>query len=81
VFRRTRRGSSFFGRRSNNLDRILDHAVGHHCNQRNSVTESHYVFSVLAVPQRGAWQKWANHAEEIVGGRKEDTRMSSSSTL
>jgi len=60
------------GERSDILDRILDHAAGHHSGQRNSVTETHYVRSVLADPLRTAWQRWANHIEAMVASKKED---------
>ena len=49
------------GERSDVLDRILHHQVGHHTNQRGCVTESHYNFSVMAGPLRDAWQRWADH--------------------
>lgn len=60
------------GEGSDILDRILDHVVGHHSNQRNSVTETHYLFSVLAKPLKTAWQKWADHVDAIVARKKED---------
>ena len=54
------------GERSDVLDRILHHQVGHHTNQRSSVTESHYNFSVMAEPLRAAWQSWADHIASLV---------------
>ena len=54
------------GERSDVLDRILHHHVGHHSNQRGSVTESHYNFSIMAAPLRDAWQRWADHVSSIV---------------
>lgn len=54
------------GERSDVMDRILHHQVGHHTNQRGSVTEHHYNFSIMAGPLRDAWQRWANHVESIV---------------
>jgi integrase len=60
------------GERSDILDRILDHAVGHHSGQRNSVTESHYVRSVLADPLRKAWARWADHVDAVVAGKREN---------
>ncbi len=53
------------GERSDVLDRMLHHAVGHHSNQRGSVTESHYNFSIMAGPLRDAWQRWADHVERV----------------
>jgi integrase len=60
------------GERSDVLDRILHHHVGHHSNQRSSVTESHYNFAVMAGPLRDAWQRWADHVETVVSGRKDN---------
>jgi integrase len=53
------------GERSDVLDRILHHTIGHHSNQRSSVTDSHYNFAIMAVPLRDAWQRWADHVCSI----------------
>jgi hypothetical protein len=55
------------------LDRILDHAIGHHSNVRSSVTDSHYLFSTMAEPLTSAWQKWAEHVDAIVAGKAKET--------
>jgi integrase len=55
------------GERSDVLDRILHHHVGHNSNQRGSVTESHYNFAIMATPLRDAWQRWADHVYSVAG--------------
>lgn len=58
------------GERSDVLDRILHHHSGHHSGMRSSVTDTHYNFSVMAVPLREAWQKWADHIDRIVSAEQ-----------
>jgi integrase len=53
------------GERSDVLDRILHHHSGYSTNQRSSVTETHYNFSVMAEPLRNAWQRWADHVDQV----------------
>jgi integrase len=60
------------GERADVLDRILDHAIGHHSNQRSSVTDTHYLFSTMAEPLRAAWQRWASHIETVVAGKHDE---------
>jgi hypothetical protein len=36
----------------------------------NSVTESHYNFSIMAALFRDAWQRWANHVDALARGDK-----------
>jgi hypothetical protein len=33
----------------------------------NSVTESHYNFSIMAAPLCDAWQRWSDHVEALAG--------------
>jgi integrase len=63
------------GEGSDILDRILDHVVGHHSNQRNSVTETHYLFSILATPLKTAWQRWADHVDAIAARKEADDNI------
>ena len=58
------------GERSDVLDRVLHHTIGHHSNQRSSVTESHYNFAIMADPLRDAWQRWADHVTSVAAGKK-----------
>lgn len=57
------------GERSDVLDRILHHHSGHSTNQRSSVTETHYNFSVMAGPLRDAWQRWADHVDQVASDK------------
>ena len=61
------------GERADVLDRILDHAIGHHSNQRSSVTDTHYLFATMAEPLRAAWQRWADHVDAVVAGKNSET--------
>jgi integrase len=61
------------GERADVLDRILDHAIGHHSNVRSSVTDSHYLFSTMAEPLKAAWQRWADHVDAVVAGKSKET--------
>ena len=67
------------GERSDVLDRILHHQVGHHSNQRGSVTEHHYNFSTMAGPLRAAWQRWADHIKSVVSGKSKGNVVALSS--
>lgn len=57
------------GERSDVLDRILHHHSGYSTNQRSSVTDTYYNFSVMAAPLRDAWQRWADHVMRVASGK------------
>jgi integrase len=61
------------GERSDVLDRVLDHAIGHHSGQRSSVTDTHYLFNTMQTPLRAAWQRWADHIDVAVAGKAKVT--------